>query len=511
VNAYLLYPERDADPPGASPVNASALVQDLELETLFDAMSLGDPFLLDVATSVVLASLDDPGAIRYRQGVLADCLARPDVVREMYLAIVGAIEEATKSRFGLYFGLYMFPSPSTVLSGAVNLLVLLVPTLRALRRIADREAAGFGSPGFSRFFAMIQAELDDEVFRRIDDQLSYLTFRGGVPISAELGPANKGVRYVLRRTPDQVGRFGRLTGWLKPPGTSFVVNPRDEVGMRTLDDIKGEGLNAVANALAQSTDHVLGFLAAVRAELGFYVGCLNLYSRLSEKGEPTCLPTPDPLGRPMLSARGLYDVCLTLHVPGRVVGNDVDALDRSLVMVTGANQGGKSTFLRSVGLAQLMMQCGMYVAAESFRSDVRDGIFTHYKREEDATMRSGKLDEELHRMSTIIDQIRPGSLLLCNESFASTNEREGSEIARQVVRELVAAGVKVVFVTHLFDLAGSFYQQEEGPTLFLRAERESDGRRTFRVVPGEPLPTSHGWDVFERILGAAPALRDAPD
>ena len=213
----------------------------------------------------------------------------------------------------------------------------------------------------------------------------------------------------------------------------------------------------------------------------------------------------------MLSARGLYDVCLTLHVPGRVVGNDVDAVDRSLVMVTGANQGGKSTFLRSVGLAQLMMQCGMYVAAESFRSDVRDGIFTHYKREEDTTMRSGKLDEELLRMSGIIDQIRPGSLLLCNESFASTNEREGSEIARQVVRELVSAGVKVVFVTHLFDLADGFYRQEEGSSLFLRAERVSDGQRTFRVVPGEPLPTSHGQDLFERILGAAPATRDAPD
>jgi DNA mismatch repair ATPase MutS len=64
--------------------------------------------------------------------------------------------------------------------------------------------------------------------------------------------------------------------------------------------------------------------------------------------------------------------------------------------------------------------------------------FTHYKREEDATMTSGKFDEELSRMSEIADEIRPRSLLLCNESFASTNEREGAEIrdrachARQV-------------------------------------------------------------------------------
>jgi DNA mismatch repair ATPase MutS len=231
---------------------------------------------------------------------------------------------------------------------------------------------------------------------------------------------------------------------------------------------------------------------------------LNLYDRLEEKGEPTCFPTPLPQGERALSARSLYDVCLTLHVNGRAVGNDVDTDDRTLVVITGANQGGKSTLLRSVGLAQLLMQCGMYVAAETFRADVRDGVFTHFKREEDPTMESGKLDEELRRMSTIVDAIRPDSLLLCNESFASTNEREGSEIARQVVRALVEVGVKVFFVTHLFDLADSLHRQEGGGAVFLRAQRLPDGTRTFRVVPGAPLPTSYGRDLFERILGPAP-------
>ena len=79
------------------------------------------------------------------------------------------------------------------------------------------------------------------------------------------------------------------------------------------------------------------------------------------------------------------------------------AEDKDLVIITGANQGGKSTFLRSIGLAQLMMQCGMFVAAESFGSNICTCLFTHYKREEDPTMRSGKLDEELGRMSSIVD------------------------------------------------------------------------------------------------------------
>jgi DNA mismatch repair ATPase MutS len=74
-----------------------------------------------------------------------------------------------------------------------------------------------------------------------------------------------------------------------------------------------------------------------------------------------------------------------------------------------------------------MMPCGMFVAAESFAGAVRDDLFTHFKREEDATMESGKLDEELRRLSRIADRIKPRSILLCNGSFASTNQWEGSE------------------------------------------------------------------------------------
>jgi DNA mismatch repair ATPase MutS len=170
-------------------------------------------------------------------------------------------------------------------------------------------------------------------------------------------------------------------------------------------------------------------------------------------------------------------------------------------MITGANRGGKSTFLRSVGLAHLMMQCGMFVPAESFRANVCSGIFTHFKREEDASMKSGKLDEELRRMSSVIENISPNSMILLNESFASTNEREGSEIARQIVRALLETGVKVLYVTHMFDLAQGFYLAGMRDALYLRAERLADGQRTFRLIEGEPLPTSYGQDLYGRIFG----------
>jgi DNA mismatch repair ATPase MutS len=144
----------------------------------------------------------------------------------------------------------------------------------------------------------------------------------------------------------------------------------------------------------------------------------------------------------------------------------------------------------------------MFAAAAEFRAGVCRGIFTHFKREEDAAMESGKLDEELRRMNDIVGWLAPGSLLLCNESFASTNEREGSEIARQIVCALLERGIKVAFVTHLFDLAHRFYTEQAADALFLRAQRRPDGSRTFRMAEGKPLPTSHGQDVYRRIFAA---------
>jgi DNA mismatch repair ATPase MutS len=496
VKVFLMHPDRDFDLERDLPTNEDTIVQDLELTTLFDAMARGDKFLYGVAKTAVLSSLTDPHEIVYRQHVLADCLAHPSTVNEMYALAVEAIEGERK-----HWGVSRHSSPEMILHRAVQVLEGFVASVRRLRNIAEEHEAVFRSEGFSRLFAMLREELDDGYFEQIHAHLRQLRFRGGVLISAELGNANKGVRHVLRRQPEPTW-WERLSRRDRSNRLSFTIPERDDNGLTALSELRGRGINLVANALAQSTDHILSFFRQLRAELGFYVGCLNLHAELTRKGEPTCLPVPLAADRGLaLSARGLYEPCLSLHLTDRVVGNDLDTDGRQLVMITGANQGGKSTFLRALGLAHLMMQAGMFVAADVFRANVCTGVFTHLKREEDAAMESGKLDEELRRMSDIVDAIGPNSLLLCNESFASTNEREGSEIARQVIRAVLEAGVKVVFVTHLFDLADGFHRSGMQTALFLRAERLSDGRRTFKLPEGEPLPTSFGRDAYRQIFG----------
>jgi hypothetical protein len=499
MRAFLMYPDRNVNLRYLPPHEAD-LAKDLELDVLLQAMADGDQFLYAVARCGIHSCLASPAEILYRQHVLADCIARPGVVRDLYQVGVAAVTGEKK----LFGWLFVHNSPDSILHRAREAMELFVGALRRLRDIADAHAASFRSEGFTRFFSMVAAELHDDYFAEMQAHLSELAFRSGMLISAKLGKGSKGVGHVLRRQPEQ-GWRGRISGRNRS-GYSFVVPPQDENGLRALADLESLGLNDTANALAQSVDHIRSFFQVLCAELGFYIGCLNLRERMTAADAPICFPVPAspvPAGTQVFRARGLYDPCLALTLGTRAVGNDLDADGRELIMITGANQGGKSTFLRGLGLAQLMMQAGMFVAGEEFTATTCTGLYTHYKREEDATMEKGKLEEELARMSGIADQITAGSLLLCNESFASTNEREGSEIARQVIRALTEAGIKIVFVTHLYDLAERCHAENAGTALFLRAERQPDGRRTFRVLEGTPLPTSYGQDLYQQVFGTA--------
>jgi hypothetical protein len=492
MNVWLLYPDRDFDQSQPLPPNADDLMQDLEVPILLKAMAEDDAFLYDIARRVLLESLHDPAVIRYRQQVFADCLAQADLVRSLF-ALAGEALKAERAIWGA-IGRY----PSLILHRSLQVMEAFVPFLKRLRTMAEDTQGCWSSPGFMRFFAMIRQELDDDFFQTMRSHLRALQFRSGMLIGATLGGGNKGQEYRLL-WPQQRRWFERLMS-AGAGAYHFAIAERDESGFSALEELRGRGINLVANALAQSVDHILAFFRTVQAELAFYLGCLHLHARLHALGMPTSVPVPVAADHPVFTARDLYDPCLTLQSAAPVVGNTINADGKQLVIITGANQGGKSTLLRGVGVAQMMLHAGMFVPASALTASVTSGIFTHFKREEDAQMQQGKLAEELHRMSGIVDQIAPGGLLLCNESFAATNEREGSQIAWRVIQALIDANVTVFFVTHLYDFAQRVMCEGRADVLFLRAERQPDGQRTYRVREGEPLPTSYGADAYARIF-----------
>jgi MutS domain V len=498
MKVHLLYADEDFNFDAGPVPSEESLVQDLELDLVFTAMSRRDSFIDNVVRRVVPHGLPSPEAIHYRQAVLRDFIANPELAETLYSICVRSVEER-KANWGIWGR--TSKNPTTILSGSVRELGMYVGFLKELKGIAEDYAEKVHSDGVREFFASLRANLTDDYFATIEEHLLRLRFRDGVLMSAVLGPDLSGRDFVLGPPTATKPTWRQRLGLGPKTGYSFTIPPRDDAAAQSLENLRSRGVNLVANAVAQSSDHVESYLAVLRAELAFYLGCLNLRAALSNRGVALCDPAPSPITPFELHATALRDPSLVLQSKTAVFGNDLHADGKSLVIVTGANSGGKSTFLRSVGLAHVLMQCGCFVAAESFVASMSRGVFTHFIREEDSSMTRGRLDDELARMSQLLDGVQHGALLLCNESFASTNEREGSEIGRQVVQALLESKVRVFYVTHQYDFAESFHGSSmRGSVLFLVAERGSDGTRTFKITEHEPEPTSYGADLYARVF-----------
>lgn len=366
--------------------------------------------------------------------------------------------------------------------------------LLKLRQTADAAASNFTSEGFCDFLALLKSELSDDFFKEAGEHLSEIKHTDGMLISTRLGSYNQGTGYVLRRRKNK----NIWARWKFAP--SFTLAPRDDTGFTDFAKRKERAINESANVLAQSADHIQSFFTMLRNELAFYIGCLNLYDRLHDANLPVCMPSVKETDHKYRIFKGLYDVSLALTIGEKTVGNDLDTEGKELYIITGTNQGGKTTFLRSIGQAQFMLQCGMFVSAQSYSSHLCSGLFTHFKKEEDKSMNSGKLDEELVRMNDIVSHLHSGALILLNESFAATNEREGSEICRQITQALIENKIEVFSVTHLFTYAETFYQMHLPDSVFLRAERLENRDRTFKITEGEPLQTAFGMDLYRKIF-----------
>ncbi|MEQ6898545.1 hypothetical protein [Microbacterium sp. KR10-403] len=505
MKVRLLDPDTDFDPDAAEPGTADDLRRDLELDFLWDAMGAGDGFLRAVARAATVRPATHPETIAYRQDALRDVFENPDAVSRLYAVTMDAL--------AVRRGILMMPvrgRPEITLSHSVRMLTQLADRLDTLRTLCAEVTDAFRSAAFRELFAVVVRELDDSYMQRMRGQLKELEFGPGMLMSAHVARDGQVTGQILRRGKRaNQGFFDRTP--LRKPRFAFTIPERDEAGFNALADLRARSVAEVSAAVHESTEHVLDFFRQLRIELAFYQAVANLRAALEGVGVPTCIP--EVTDRPGCTAVALCDPCLALRAGTAPVGNDLDLADGRLLVITGANHGGKSTFLRALGAAQLMAQSGGVVAASRFSCPAVGQVLTHWTREEDPELRHGKLDEELDRMSGLIDRTRPGDLLLCNESFASTNEAEGSQIALDVTSALIRAGVRVRYVTHMYDFAHAVQDAGLGAE-FLRAPRDAAGARNYRLEAGAPLATSYGVDLYDRVFGTRLAhvgSEDGPD
>jgi DNA mismatch repair ATPase MutS len=502
MKPYLLY-ENYENTAHKKPSNSDELIKDLNLDVIFKAMAMDDSFLHDTVKTVALCSLTDVDSIIYRQNVLRDCLNNRSAINDFYIIASSALDEAAYYRQSTQPSFSKMVSVSYKVRNAAGLLEMLVANLNKLRSLTRMTEKNFNSKGMKKFCDQQAIVLTDNFFMKVKqhiDDLKFLSEGGKIVIGSGIGSGMKGSGHILREISSCTSN-GTSGKKLRKPAANNEI-PLDNISIaNNAKEVEDAALVHILRLINHFNDNILEYFELLCIEAGFYLACTNLFTMLKKLDASVTFPIPYESEKRDLVFEGLFDLSLFLNEKRNLVSNDLNAVDKCLFIITGANQGGKSTYLRSIGIAQILMQCGLFVPAAFFGSNISDNIFTHFTKEEDVGMDSGKLDEELQRMSNIINNITHRSLLLMNEPFATTTERDGTIIARDIITALYDMNIKVLCVTHLFEFSDFMYAQNLSRAVYVRAERTDGGSRTFSVKIGRPLLTSFGEDIFKSVIG----------
>ena len=539
MKACLLYPDKDFSNT-KSYYDWNSISRDLGLETLFEAASRDvirkngrvmylqkeDPFLAETLQKVMRVPLREKEEILYRQEVLKDCLENEEFIQDLYDFAQEVLEKWDKlGRRNI--GAAGHKDTVVGLITEIQILRLFIESLSELKELFTDYEGRLHSRGFRRLYERLCEEYSENTEKNLQKILEDLNFftdtaqeqverntyvmkRPLILLDCGLGDGGKLGDMKLGELATQKKKYVNSMGMLaRIQGRIDNLRP-DQIPLQNktelVDDAEKLEFQVVSYVVAccgPFKNAFSPFFDQLILQAAFYRAGVNIVRHMERFKLDWCFPK---LGeKDSLAFEELKEVVMRMEQKGEVIGNTCDMKGKLLMIVTGANQGGKSTFLRSIGIAQVLLQCGLPVAAKSYCSGIYPEFFTHFTRREDSAMNSGRLDEELRRMDQIIRHLGKNSMLLLNESFATTTEKEGSAIAYDIIKALSEEQVKILTVTHLLSFAQRVYEEtgdiDSSPVEFLSAERLEDGTRTFHMVRHEPELTSFGLDLYDQIVG----------
>jgi len=234
-----------------------------------------------------------------------------------------------------------------------------------------------------------------------------------------------------------------------------------------VDHVEGAILERVAQVFPAAFEALTaffsdrqGFIDAAVArfdrEIQFYLAYLEYAEPLRSAGLTFCYPAVSA-GPGVVTAFGAFDLVLASKLVEdgqRVVANDLAlAGDERILVVTGPNQGGKTTYARMIGQLYYLASLGCPVPGTAATVPLSDRILTHFERQEDIETLSGKLQDDLTRIRGILGQATARSLIILNEIFTSTTLADALALSVRILEQVTAADCRCVCVTFLDELA----------------------------------------------------------
>jgi DNA mismatch repair protein MutS len=509
---------------------------DLGVDRIVQALSL-DPKRADAVEAIVRRLPTDKATIAYRLDITRELLAST-LLGGAFLDLVPLVE---RLRYYTFRPDIRDWTPLQEVIYRIRELEHYVEVLGLLGGAFDAMESELQSEGLRQLRKMISQSRLAPLFIRLQTELpSLLKSVSGlksIAIGINLGGGLEPVAATVLEIGDTPyrgsGLAGRLLGDSEHTGIAKLhtmdaaeaANPLLVPLFRDLSDLMQKAARPLAAALSEFAGLTTRNLVAIGDEILFYAGAVSLARKLREEELPVVVPSPaEPSGSlGAVNAQQIYNIDLALRritdrhranrddgrEPSRVVSSDVE-LDGAgqVAIVTGPNSGGKTTFLQAVGLAQILAQLGLFAPATRFTLVPVDRICTHYPALEKPQDEAGRFAEEADRLKEMLLGVTDRTLVLLNETLSSTAMSEASYIAADVVDLLLEIGCRVIYVTHLHDLAR--IGRERVASLAAGMEtRLGELVPTFEIQTGEPQGKSYAAALAARHGLESSALRDA--
>ena len=465
----------------------------------------------------------DAEVMTYRQEAFADMLDNPSL-KDVLMSVVPVLNDITELR-----RLDSEASETTesyLLSiTEIELYISCVDRLNeGLKKIRD----SLKSRAFITLSDRIKELAESEYYKNLNKKLNELTQRVreirsitvGVNLDAQLRPSSAGVLSINSepfKSGELLEKILRLN--FKEDQYTCIASlvpfgkGQNENTKTALSYAFNTAINDVFKSSIKSWKHIVheyvldntDFLLRIQPEFEFLAKGTDFMRELIQLGCPLCIPQITDIKNKDFSAIGLYNPSVALQISDNIVKNDFAFDDNGRIYVlTGPNRGGKSVITCAVGLAQAMVQLGMFAPADSLVISPVDGLYTHFPIGADDTIDKGRLGEECVRLGVMFDRITENSLVLLDESFSSTGAYEASYIAADVLMAFSKIGCRVIFSTHLHELSAQLddinrrCEEFGGTKIDSLVARITDGKRCFRIDRVKPDGKSYARDIANK-------------
>jgi DNA mismatch repair ATPase MutS len=233
-------------------------------------------------------------------------------------------------------------------------------------------------------------------------------------------------------------------------------------------------------------------------EVEFYISYLEYIEDIKEQGVSFCFPNISEDDKYIQIEEG-FDLALAYSLKfdkKRVVPNDYSLKNQERIMVvTGANQGGKSTFARAFGQINYLSKLGLPVPAYSVKLFLIDSIFTHFEKEEDISTLSSKLQEDLIRIHAIFEKATPKSLVILNEIFSSTSLQDAIFLSKKIMNKIDERDLFCVWITFIYKI-----NEMSSKTVSLTSvvNDEDISKRTYKIIKKDSDGLAYAQSVAKK-------------